>query len=160
MISMVIKHYSKCSWTMDFFPGKLGLFKQVTMLETRIISGIKPCYVGDSFMLLKIKMHSLILKSQSSCDYLAGPEDSDSAPTAGNSLRARVAPWRELRSVGKNWDGLKATWLPPTTLNVIYYSDIIWYYSINFVTGQFLLSGTWLFQAVFMHCPDASSSFT
>lgn len=47
-------------------------------------------------MLLKIKMHSLISRSQSSCGYLAGPEDSDSAPTAGNSLRARVAPWQEL----------------------------------------------------------------
>lgn len=27
------------------FPGKLGVFKQVTMLETRIILEIKPCYL-------------------------------------------------------------------------------------------------------------------
>lgn len=56
---------------------------------------------------------------------MAGPEDSDSAPAAENILRARVGLWQELWSVGKNWDGLKATRLLPTTLNGIDYSDII-----------------------------------
>jgi len=72
-------------------------------------------------MLFKIK----ILRSQNICSYLAGPEDSDSAPAAGNSLRARIVPWQELGAVGESWDGLKAAQLPSTTPNVIDYSDIV-----------------------------------
>lgn len=65
-------------------------------------------------------------------------------------MRARVCGSSDL------WEGTR---MSPTTLNVIVYSDVICYYSMNFVCGQFLLIGTFsswtvlVLPAASLRCP-------